>query len=233
MLKHVRVGDRVAVVDPHELTAASFTPVMAFSHVERNVTVGMLRLELESTFLVVSHDHVVFVRDAADAGTRDAMASLVREGQYMLVRRAGAVKPERVERVVAVRVTGVFAPQTEAGMLAVNGVAASCYTQASHDLAHWGLAPVRWLHRAFGLSRVGELPGDGEHPVYGALSALGRAVPGWRRDGADTLQDRADAAWRAVVGAATASADAVSGAVAGLAGESAASWLAWWPTGKM
>lgn len=101
-----------------------------------------------------------------DAGDTDAAARLV---------TADAVRPDvmgvhtvshGVQRVTAVRRAynkqGLYAPHTAAGIIAVDGVVASCYTAAIQPAAaHALLAPVRWA-----FARVG---GGGGDPVGGWL----------------------------------------------------------------
>ena len=41
--------------------------------------------------------------------------------------------------------TGAYVPLTMEGNLVVDGVLVSCYPSAEHDLAHIGMAPIRWF----------------------------------------------------------------------------------------
>ena len=40
---------------------------------------------------------------------------------------------------------GAYVPLTMEGNILVDGVLASCYPSAAHDLAHMGMAPLRWF----------------------------------------------------------------------------------------
>ena len=40
---------------------------------------------------------------------------------------------------------GAYVPVTMEGNIIVDGILASCYTSAHHDLAHIGMALVRWF----------------------------------------------------------------------------------------
>ena len=40
---------------------------------------------------------------------------------------------------------GAFVPLTMDGNVLVDGVLASCYASVDHDVAHFGMAPMRWF----------------------------------------------------------------------------------------
>ena len=40
---------------------------------------------------------------------------------------------------------GAYVPLTMEGTIMVDGVLASCYPSADHDLAHIGMTPIRWF----------------------------------------------------------------------------------------
>ena len=40
---------------------------------------------------------------------------------------------------------GAYVPSTANGKIVVDGVLASCYASFDHDLAHIGMAPIRWF----------------------------------------------------------------------------------------
>ena len=41
--------------------------------------------------------------------------------------------------------TGTYVPVTEGGNVVVNGVQASCYGTADHDMAHFAMMPLQWF----------------------------------------------------------------------------------------
>ena len=41
--------------------------------------------------------------------------------------------------------SGAYVPLTMEGNIMVDGVLASCYPSANHDLAHLGITPVLWI----------------------------------------------------------------------------------------
>ena len=44
---------------------------------------------------------------------------------------------------------GAYVPLTMEGTIVVDGVLASCYPSAQHDLAHIVMAPIRWFPKIF------------------------------------------------------------------------------------
>ena len=44
---------------------------------------------------------------------------------------------------------GAYVPLTMEGNMIVDGVLASCYPSAHHDLAHIGMVPMRWSPKLF------------------------------------------------------------------------------------
>ena len=45
---------------------------------------------------------------------------------------------------------GAYVPLTNEGNIMVDGVLASCYAFEHHDLAHFGMAPLRWFPEVTG-----------------------------------------------------------------------------------
>ena len=42
-------------------------------------------------------------------------------------------------------ILGAYVPLTLEGNIIVDGVLASCYASADHDMLHYGMAPLRWF----------------------------------------------------------------------------------------
>ena len=40
---------------------------------------------------------------------------------------------------------GAYVPVTMEGNIVIDGILASCYPSSNHDLAHFGMAPIRWF----------------------------------------------------------------------------------------
>ncbi|XP_069009722.1 indian hedgehog B protein-like [Embiotoca jacksoni] len=109
------------------------------------------------------------------ASLRTVFASEVRPGQCVFT-SAGEVR-SRLSVVTFVeehRRTGLYAPLTQHGSIAVNGVLASCYAAVdSHHLSHWVLAPLRFFYSLTGPSEVQR---DGLHWYPWLLQRLGKTL---------------------------------------------------------
>ena len=46
---------------------------------------------------------------------------------------------------------GTYVPLTMEGNIIVDGVLASCYPFVNHDLAHYGMTPMRWFSEIMGI----------------------------------------------------------------------------------
>ena len=47
--------------------------------------------------------------------------------------------------IISALFTGAYVPLTTEGNIMVNGVLASCYPSADHDLAHFAMIPIQWF----------------------------------------------------------------------------------------
>ncbi|KAH8343613.1 hypothetical protein KR059_000085 [Drosophila kikkawai] len=146
-LGELSIGDRVLSM------AANGQPV--FSEVilfmDRNLEQMQNFVQLHTdggAVLTVTPAHLVSVWQPERQQLAFVFADRVEEQNHVLVRDAatGELKPQRVIQVGSVRSKGVVAPLTREGTIVVNSVAASCYAVInSQSLAHWGLAPMRFL----------------------------------------------------------------------------------------
>lgn len=141
-LSSVKVGDRVLVGD------GSFSRVVAFTHKDMNERVRFLRLHLTHGFsLRASAGHYVFIGNNSrlmamrDVQIGDVMQTVTKEGfsQWAVVHKIDAIWDQ-----------GLFNPQTESGDIVVDGVRASCYTEAIDPLlGHSLLTLVRAVASSF------------------------------------------------------------------------------------
>ena len=67
---------------------------------------------------------------------------------------------------------GAYVPSTVNGKIVVDGVLASCYASFNHDLAHIGMAPIKWFPETIELM-FGE---DTESNFIKAAKEIGRWV---------------------------------------------------------
>ena len=67
---------------------------------------------------------------------------------------------------------GAYVPLTMEGNIMVGGVLASCYPSAHHDVAHLGMAPIRWFPEIIEWM----LGVDPEFQVYVKISSC---IGGW------------------------------------------------------
>lgn len=121
-LSSVKVGDRVLIGD------GTFSRVMAFTHTDASEESQFVRLHLtRGLSLRASAGHYVFIgRNSKLVAMRD-----VRVGDVMqTVTREGLSQLAIVHKVDAVWDQGLFNPQTESGDIVIDGVRASCYTEA-------------------------------------------------------------------------------------------------------
>lgn len=159
-VSELQAGDRVQTVDSGgRLTFSRF-----LTFLDREPEAVKLFHAIETRDpprrLLLTAAHLVFVADnhTLDLGRfRPAFASEVRPGQYVYTAGGGGGNgsngndhrgPARVTAVTVGAGVGAYAPLTQHGTLAVDGVLASCYAAVdAHDLAHWAFAPLRLCYR--------------------------------------------------------------------------------------
>lgn len=145
---------------------AAVTKVYAFSHSDAKITASFVRLALASGgALTVSHGHWLYFADGQAVRACD-----VRVGD-MLRSVNGAVESVGGNATMVVDVTqvnakGLYNPHTTSGDIVVDGVVASCFTDAvDRQTAEALLAPVKWIGTltlgAKGTAKVIELISDG------------------------------------------------------------------------
>uniref|UniRef100_UPI00398F62BC indian hedgehog protein-like n=1 Tax=Pristiophorus japonicus TaxID=55135 RepID=UPI00398F62BC len=181
-------GDRVQTLDHGgELTFSAF---VTFLDREPGAVKTFRALETQDPprRLLLTAAHLVFVADnfTSDSGRfRPAYAGDVRVGQYVhaVAEAAGDSRwrPARVTGVSWRTDVGAYAPLTERGTLAVNGVLASCFAAVEgHGLAQLALAPLRLCYRLAAMLGGGGPPAprqqEGVHWYPRLLHRLGRLL---------------------------------------------------------
>lgn len=133
------IGDRVLS------GRGEFSEVLAFTHADPVTWTRFVRIEANGgqvLSLTTSHFLPVngLISPARDVRAGDVVATMVMENGYWMVRE---------DQVVSVKLhmeRGLYNPQTANGDIVVDGVVASCYTDAFDPLAaHALLAPLRFL----------------------------------------------------------------------------------------
>jgi len=163
-LSALSVGDRVRVVGPNG--APAFEPVIFFDHEIAGGANAFVRLGLvNGRALELTSGHFVPVGESLAKAVM-TRARDVQVGSPVLILAAGAAaaEPVLVDSVDEVQRAGMFAPVTTSGIVVVDGVVASSYSDwildpvfdffgvpeklpAAMHIVH---APLRWGYRALG-----------------------------------------------------------------------------------
>jgi len=169
----LRMGDRVRVRTAGSVVAGGeddgeFESVLMFTHKEQNTLARFVTVILEDGRRVtLTRGHYVHV-----AGERKLVrAEDVPVGARL---RTECEKDVRVSEVrTGVLSRGLFNPQTSSGVLYVDGVRVSCYTDAVPPvLAHVLLAPIRVAHALLGRAALlFSLPSGAPHFVHARILA--------------------------------------------------------------
>lgn len=134
-MDELKVGDKVLV----STTENVYSTVHTFTHSDARVSSEFIRLSFKGTTLEVSPGHYVYVEKRGLIAARNINA-----GDMMSNRRV-----LKVEKTYA---TGLFNPHTLKGDIVVDGILASCYTEAVEVAeAHALLAPLRMLGYGAGI----------------------------------------------------------------------------------
>lgn len=161
-MSELTVGDRVLVGD------GSFSEVLLFTHSNAVVPAWFLRLETQSgRVLVLTKGHYLLVNDLVARADTISVGDTVNVA--VLSSHRYKVQHDRIVDVKRWLGLGLYNPQTRSGDIVVDGIVASCYTEAvSPVIAHAMLAPVRGLAN-FG---VGWLQGAVAATVAGAAKRI-------------------------------------------------------------
>jgi hypothetical protein len=146
-MSELRLGDKVRVVNANG--SVQWSDVCAWAHREPKRVAKYLRLSTDRTArqITISADHLLPV--VAEGKVKFMAAGDVRTGHAIVacdMTPTGGTQAwtEQVQRVENVERVGVYAPITTVGTIAVDGVAASCYSSTrSHRVAHAAMKPVR------------------------------------------------------------------------------------------
>ncbi|XP_043914782.1 sonic hedgehog protein-like [Protopterus annectens] len=149
-IKDVKNKDRILAVDRQGKLL--FSEVILLMDVVSDYVGEFVGIVAGGGHLQLTPAHVLFVADTNKSLSFDPVsifAGQVKEGQFVFVVKPGNkdVEPVRVEKVYRVQGYGAYAPLTEEGTVVVDNILASCYAVFSNpSIAHWSLAPFRWLN---------------------------------------------------------------------------------------
>jgi hypothetical protein len=134
-LRHLAVGDRVQIVKADGTT--SFDDVVFFDHELDGETHSFVRISLvNGDALELTPGHFVPVGESlAAAVMRRARDVAVGAPLLVVSKGAAAAEPVLVDAVEAVTRVGMFAPVTKSGVVVIDGVLASSYSD-------WILDPI-------------------------------------------------------------------------------------------
>lgn len=122
-MKDLQIGDRVLNAN------GDFDRVFSFGHYGPHVKAEFLQLHLEGKHVLeATADHMVFRDDGVAVP-----AGLIRVGDKLQLAASHGEASVLVEKIQTVTKTGVYAPITESGTIAVNNVAASSFVSMQKD----------------------------------------------------------------------------------------------------
>ena len=103
-----------------------FSPVIGFLHKQSSTSVIYLSIQFtNNSHLEMSPKHRIFLSDGSDIPAEElVIGNVLASGQVV-----GDIK--RVQH------DSLFAPLTSCGIIQVNGVTASCYSELPHSIAHF------------------------------------------------------------------------------------------------
>eukprot|EP00993_Chasmostoma_nieuportense_P003702 NODE_4406_length_793_cov_50.289790_g4247_i0.p1 GENE.NODE_4406_length_793_cov_50.289790_g4247_i0~~NODE_4406_length_793_cov_50.289790_g4247_i0.p1 ORF type:complete len:213 (-),score=33.30 NODE_4406_length_793_cov_50.289790_g4247_i0:155-772(-) len=143
VMSDLKVGDRVATLDPHGHLI--WSPVLTFLHRDAQTSHYLwvhYAVASHTATLCISPEHMVMVPTPDGVGA--VPSNQLRPGDVLCAE--GGVRCV-VQSIRCGTAAGQYAPLTAAGTLLVDGVWASCYVseEYSHRQAHAAFAPLRTL----------------------------------------------------------------------------------------
>ncbi|XP_019738063.1 indian hedgehog B protein-like [Hippocampus comes] len=179
-MRDLHPGDRVLASSTTDARGSLlYSPVLAFLDLQTNVTKIFTLIGTNTGLnITLTAAHLIFVTDCVGGlsqdGVRTTFASEVKPGQCILTSQGTEATKAVVTFVEERQSTGLYAPLTQHGSIVVNSVLASCYAAVdNHHLAHWVLAPLRFVRTLMGAE---EQQTDGVHWYPWLLQKVGEML---------------------------------------------------------
>ncbi|XP_041378607.1 uncharacterized protein LOC121390766 isoform X2 [Gigantopelta aegis] len=144
-IKHLEIGQRILTVKDGRRV---FSEVKTFLKRRPSVNATYVTLATdEGNQISLSDDHLLFATTNTSTTMEARLAGLIKPGDYIFstAQCSRDLCAERVAQVFISYKQGAYVPLTDEGTLVVDGFLASCYTTASHDVAHILMTPFRWF----------------------------------------------------------------------------------------
>ncbi|XP_077435658.1 indian hedgehog B protein-like [Vanacampus margaritifer] len=181
-MRDLHPGDRVLASSATDGRGGLlFSPVLSFLDLQTNVTKIFTLIGTNTGLnITLTAAHLIFVADCegrlSKGDVRTSFASGVKPGQCILTSQGTETTRAVVTFVEERRSTGLYAPLTQHGSIVVNSVLASCYAAVdNHHLAHWVLAPLRFVRT---LTGPAEQQTEGVHWYPRLLQRVGEMLLG-------------------------------------------------------
>ncbi|CAF1119247.1 unnamed protein product [Didymodactylos carnosus] len=137
----LKPGDSVLAIDHSQNIISS--DIVAILHYENNsqALFYTITTELGNQFSVTS-EHLIFI-----GNNRYIQAKDLTLNNTLYILHDNALREEKIESINLKIKRGYSTPITSVGTMIVNKISSSCYsTVHSHQLAHYSLAPLRWIY---------------------------------------------------------------------------------------
>lgn len=167
-MEDIRVGDMVKTLD--EKNQLVDTPIISFLDRRTQHRGRYLAITTErNQKITLSENHIIFAKIYGQADILSKLAKDVSIDDFLVDGEGRFAKVERIDVQV---LDGAYVPLTASGTLLVDGILASCYTNAeNHELAHTSFALARAMPSFFLDDSTSQFR-DGIRPYAAAVKKL-------------------------------------------------------------
>ncbi|KAI3380693.1 hypothetical protein SNEBB_004464 [Seison nebaliae] len=145
-INKLKIGNKIKVIDRHG--QIMFTPIIGWLHRNQNSMgffqeIEAIRMTNETINFRISPKHLIAFWNKKSRRIKIKPAkNLCLDDELILAK--DTEERVRIGKITQSMDHGLFAPLTDAGLMNINGVIVSCYSDVkSHNLAHKILAPLR------------------------------------------------------------------------------------------